>query len=32
MVKHIENILQCIIILLIPIIGFLYWLAFGYVL
>lgn len=32
MVKMIENILMSIIIILTPIIAFLYWLAFGYVL
>lgn len=30
MLKAIENILKTLIILLVPCIGFLYWLAFGY--
>lgn len=32
MVKFIENVLISIIIILTPVIAFLYWLAFGYVL
>ena len=32
MIKIIENILISTILLMIPIIAFLYWLAFGYVL